>query len=176
MSRVSNWTRIVSLTLFAALSCGTLDSPEDVARDFWEAMRVGDRELAATFVTDDSLRLLDEGISPDTMEEILFGEVLRNETAANVRTSMLTRDGDVELNIVFQTHLVLQQNEWKVDLGATQQEVTRATFSAGMKFVGEVIGQGIEEFGQVLEQGAAEVRDAIRNAIEDLGKADGEAL
>ena len=176
MSRTSNLTRIASLSLFVAASCGTPDTPEDVASGFWEAMRVDDREREAAFITDDSLRLLDDGISLDTMEKILFGEVLRNETAAIIRTSMLTRDDDIDLSIVFYTHMILQRGEWKVDLADTQQEVTRATFSAGLRFVGEAIGRGIEEFGQALEQGAAEVRDSIREAIEDLGKTDGENL
>ncbi len=176
MSRTSIWTRVASLALLFAVSCGTSDSPEDVARGFWETMRVGDREQAATFVTDSSLRLLDDGMLPDRIEKILFGEVLRNESAAVVRTSMLTRTDDIDLNIVFHTHLVLQQGDWRVDLVATQQEVSRSTFAAGMKFFGEAVGRGIEEFGQVLEQGAAEVSDAIRDAIDELGKAEGEAL
>lgn len=175
MSRVSI-SNVALLGLFVVVACGTPDAPQDVARDFWEAIRVGDRERAASLVADSSLRSLDDGMIPDTIEKILFGEVLRNETAAIVRTSMRTRDADIELSIVFHTHLVLQQDRWKVDLGATQQEVTRATFAAGMKFVGEVIGQGIEEFGEALEQGAAEVRDAVRDAIEELGRTGGETL
>jgi len=176
MQRISNGSWVASFSVLVALSCGTSDSPQEVASTFWEAMRLGDRELAATLVTDESLRLLDDGMLPDEMENILFGEILRNESAAVVRTSMLTRSDDIELNIVFHTHLLLEQDAWRVDLVATQQEVSRATFAAGMKFVGQAIGQGIEEFGHALEQGAAEVRDAIRDAIEDLGNAEGEAL
>jgi hypothetical protein len=176
MSQTSIRTRAASISVLLAVSCGTSFSPDEVARNFWEAKQSGDLELAATFVTDESLRLLDDGVLPDTMEKILFGEVLRNESAAVVRTSMLTRADDIDLNIVFHTHLVLEDDDWRVDLVATQQEVSNATFSAGMKFVGQAVGQGIEEFGQALEQGAAEVRDAIRDAIEELGKAEGEAL
>lgn len=176
MNRPSNWICVASFSVLAAMSCGTSDSPQEVARGFWEAMRVHDRDQAAALVTDESLRLLDDGMLPDEMEKILFGEVLRNESAAVVRTSMLARIDDIDLDIVFHTHLVLQEGDWRVDLVATRQEVNRATFSAGMMSFGQAIGQGIEEFGRALEQGAAEVRDAIRDAIEDLGHAEGEAL
>jgi hypothetical protein len=176
MSRRSNRALAASVSVLVAVSCSTSDSPQEVARGFWEAMQTGDREQAATLVTDESLQLFDDEVIPDEMKKILFGEVLRNESAAVIRTSMQTRSDDVELNIVFHTHLVLEDGDWKIDLVATQQEVSRATFSAGMKFVDQAVGQGIEEFGQALEQGAAEVRDAIREAIDDLGQPEGEAL
>ena len=176
MHRSSTWTRVASFSVLVAVSCGSSDSPQEVARNFWEAMRSGDREQAATLVTDESRRLFDDGQLPDEMEKILLGEALRNESAAVVRTSMLTRTDDIELNVVFHTHLLLERDEWRVDLVATQQELSRATFSAGMKFMGQAIGEGIEEFGQALERGAAEVRDAIRDVIEELENAEGEAL
>jgi hypothetical protein len=176
MHRSSTCTRVASFSVLVAVSCGSSDSPQEVARNFWEAMRSGDREQAATLVTDESLRLFDDGQLPDEMEKILLGEALRNESAAVVRTSMLTRTDDIELNVVFHTHLLLERDEWRVDLVATQQELSGATFSAGMKFMGQAIGEGIEEFGQALERGAAEVRDAIRDVIEELENAEGEAL
>jgi len=164
---------LAAVVLLAA--CSAADSPERTARAFWDAMSAGDLEAAAREVTDEGRRLLDDGALPESIEKVLLGEVLRNETSAVIRTSMLTRDDDIELHVVFHTHLSLVDGEWKVELVATQQELARATFAAGMRMVGEAIGQGIEEFGQALEQGAAEVRDAIRDAVDDLA-GDGEKL
>jgi|GEM_PF-1391374 len=176
MERVATGLRIALLAPILVMACGAPNTPEDVAKAFWEALQAGDHEKAATFVTDESLGLLGDGFPPDEMHKVLLGDVLRNDTAALVRTSMITRESDVDLNVVFHTHLVLQQDVWKVDLASTRQELARATFETGMRFVGKALGQSVEELGKALEQGAADVRDAVREALEEMGKPDDESL
>ena len=82
-----------------------------------------------------------------------------------VRTSMSTAE-DVPMNLVFQTHLVLEDERWKVDLEATREEVSRATVAAGMQMMSEIIGEGIHELGEALQRGAEQVEEAIREALQ----------
>lgn len=178
MKHVHASIRVVTLVAVAATvaaACGAPPpAPDEVTKRFWQALHAGDVEAARLEASAPSAALLDSASAAGDMGNLLVGETLRNEQKAIVRTSMTTIDDDVELNVVFNTHLVLEDEQWKVDVGATQDEVVRATFAAGMKLVGEAIGQGIEDFGAAMEQGAAELKEAIRDAFE--GDDDGDRL
>ena len=68
----------------------------------------------------------------------------------------------------FDTHLVRESEEWKVDVRATEREMTAAIFAAGLRQIGEALGQGVQEFSEAIEEGAEEMKRAIREALEEL--------
>jgi hypothetical protein len=72
------------------------------------------------------------------------------------------------VHTTFDTHLVRSDSGWIVDAEATERALTAALFATSMQQIGEVVGQGIEEFSEALEQGAAEVSRAVREALEEL--------
>ena len=43
----ASWMRVASLPVHVALSCGAPESPQDVARAFWEALRTLLRDYGA---------------------------------------------------------------------------------------------------------------------------------
>jgi hypothetical protein len=155
-----------------ALACDAPPlAPDEVAKSFWEAMHADQIETAAEFASAATITQLPD-LDVPRAENLLFGEVLKNQSAAVVRTSMSTADEDVSLNVVFNTHLVLEEDEWKVDVAATRDEMVRATFAAGMRMVGEAIGAGFEELGEALEEGAEEVREALIEALQESKRDD----
>jgi hypothetical protein len=158
---IATWSLLALL-----LACSPAPAPDEVARSFWEAIRAGDLETARGTLNRDSALLLDRSSLPDDLETVLLGEVLKNERAAIVRTSASTAEHEVPMKLVFHTHLVLEDERWKVDLEATREEVERASMAAGMQIMSDAIGEGIQELGEALERGADEVGEAIREALE----------
>ena len=166
---VNEWI-VSGLLLAASLACDSRPPADEVARGFWEAVRTEDLETAKGYVSRDTQPLLRASALPSDLKSILLGEVLKNERAAIVRTSMSTAQDEAPMNLVFQTHLVLEDELWKVDLEATREEVNRATVAAGMQMMSEIIGEGIHELGEALERGAGELEEAIRDALEGPGE------
>lgn len=153
--------------LLGLFACGSPPTPADeVARSFWEAVAADDLEAAKGYVSRHSDPLSRASELPRNPRDILLGEVLKNERAAVVRTSMSTAEDEPPLKLSFETHLVLEDERWKVDLDATVEEVRRASVAAGMLLMSEIIGEGIHDLGEALQRGAGEVEEAIRDALE----------
>ena len=104
------------------------------------------------------------------IDEVLLGEALKGETRAIVRTSLATLTGTSPIHTTFDTHLVREAGEWRVDVEATEREWTTAAFATSMQQIGEALGEGVQEFSEALEEGAAEIQRAIREALEELEK------
>jgi hypothetical protein len=145
-------------------ACGS-DSPDSVAAQFWEAVATGDSVTAAKFVTAQSVASIDAPALPVPDGPVQFEEPMANERAAIVRTRMTTSEGEFALEIEFDTHLSFEAEHWRVDLVATRGEASRAVFAAGMRQLGESIGQGFQEFGEALESGVEDVRAAVDEAL-----------
>lgn len=154
------------LLLFA---CGVpAPAPQQVTEQFWEALRTGDIAAAKACASASSARLVDALGEDRQIEEVLLGETLQGERSAIVRTSLVTPLAENPLHITFDTHLVREAEEWRVDVQATRRELTTAIFAAGMRQIGEALGQGVQEFSEALEEGAAEMKRALREALEEL--------
>jgi hypothetical protein len=152
------------------LACGVpAPSPRQVTERFWEALRAGDVATAKACASAPSARLVDAMGEDRRIEEVLLGETLQSESSAIVRTSLVTSMAEGRLHTTFDTHLLREAEEWRVDVQATQREMTTAIFAASMQQIGEALGQGVQEFSEALEEGAAELKRALREALEELG-------
>jgi len=159
----------VVAALLLALACGApADSPEQVSERFWEALRTGDTAAARTCATASSALRVDTVLGERRIEEVQLGETLASERSAIVRTSLVTATEAGRQHSNFDTHLVRESDEWKVDVEATEREMTAAIFAASLRQIGEALGQGVEEFSDALEKSAEEMKQAIREALEEL--------
>jgi hypothetical protein len=159
----------VAAALPLVLACGvSAPSPQQVAEQFWEALRTGDLATARARATAFSAPLVDAMGDERRIEEVQLGETLQSERSAIVRTSVVTATEAGQQRSHFDTHLVRESDEWKVDVRATEREMTAAIFAAGLRQIGETLGQGVQEFSEALEEGAEEMKRAIREALEEL--------
>jgi len=143
-------------------------APHDVAGRFWEAVRTGDRETALSLASAASALEVDQLTAKRKIAEVLLGETLQSETSAIVRTSLQTETDGEPLRASFDTHLVREGGQWKVDVDATERELTSALFAASMREIGEALGEGAQEFSKALEQGVEEMKEALREALEEM--------
>jgi hypothetical protein len=160
---------VVVAALPLALACGVPAlSPQQVCERFWEALRTGDVATAKAHASAWSAMLVDAMGEGRRIQEVRLGETLQSERSAIVRTSLVTATEAGRHHTSFDTHLVRESEEWRVDVQATERELTAAIFAASLRQIGEALGQGVQEFGEALEEGTAEMKRAISEALEEL--------
>ena len=159
----------VTAALPLVLACGvTAPSPQQVAEQFWEALRAGDLAAAREHASASSATFVDSMGDDRRIEEVRLGETLQSERSAIVRTELVTATEAGRQHSSFDTHLVRESDEWRVDVRATEREMTAAIFAASLQQVGEALGEGVQEFSEALEESAEDMKRAIREALEEL--------
>jgi hypothetical protein len=160
---------VLLAALLLVLACGVpAPAPQQVTERFWEALRAGDLGTAKACASASSAMFVDAVGADRRIDEVLLGETLQGESSAVVRTSLVTSIDERRHLTTFDTHLVREGEEWKVDVRATERERTTATFAASMRQLGEALGEGVQDFSEALEAGAAEMKRALREALEEL--------
>jgi len=162
----------IAAALLLGLACGMPGpSPQQVTERFWEALRAGDVEAAREYASEASAMRLDrleELGRARPVGAVLLGEELKGESSAIVRTALATSLDDPPVHTTFDTHLVREAGEWRVDVAATERALTTAIFASSLQQIGEAVGEGVQEFSAALEESAEEVKQAIREALEEL--------
>lgn len=158
--------------LLLAGGCGWLperSDPTEVATQFWDAVRDEDLDLAMEHASLLSADLRDWAEDYDIVEFTL-GKALKNENAASVETSVLTKLGDFEMRPRFQTRLVREGNGWKVDVDETQRNLAKGVVAAVAARVRSALAEGARELGTALEEGLRQLEEGMKDALEDINK------
>ncbi len=166
--RLRRWLPLVLL----AGGCGWLperSDPAEVATQFWDAVQDEDLDLAMEHASLMSSDLRDWAEDYEILEFTL-GETLRNKKSAAVDTSVLTKLGDFEMRPRFQTHLVREENLWKVDVDETQRDLAKGVVAAVAGRVRGALAEGARELGSALEEGLRQLEEGMQDALEDMDK------
>lgn len=162
---------VIAAASLLTAACGAgAPGPKQVAQEFWEALRAGDTAAATSLASEPTAPRV-EALAGRDIDEVLLGEVLEGEASAIVRTSLTTaatEPDDWPTRLTFDTHLIREDDEWRVDVAATERDFGAAIFAGTIEMLGEAVGEGVRDFSEALEQGAAEISRAIREALEDL--------
>lgn len=170
-SRAATALRIACAAGIAAagLACHPFeDPPEAVAERFWRAVMEGDLDAARSHASAATRSRTDELAREFDVGPTVLGETLRNESRAIVETRTEAERGGASLSVSFDTHLVREDDGWRVDVRRTRSDLTRAAFAATVGELGETLGEGLRELRESIEQGALEASEALREALEDL--------
>lgn len=158
--------------LLLAGGCGWLperSDPAEVTTQFWDAMHAEDLDLAMEYASLLSSDLRDWAENYE-IREFALGETLRNERAATVETSVLTALGDFEMRPRFLTHLVREDDVWKVDVDETQRDLAKGVVAVVAARVRGALVEGVHELGAALEEGLRQLEEGMQDALEDLEK------
>lgn len=145
------------------------DAPREVAQQFWEALLEGDLEAAGARATAPDERALRELADEFEIEEIGFGQILRNESTALVETSIVIEAQGRTL--VFHTHLSRLAGGWKVDARRSRRELTRAALTASVERMQESLSGSAETLIEEFERRALDASEALREAFEEFERA-----
>lgn len=165
---------LLGLVAVAGAGCFMASGPEDVAYDFWDAAREGDRARVEELALDPRDARLDFEDGDARIESFEIGEAEVDGDVARVETRVTGANEEAELDLEFETVLVRRDGEWLVDLDETSRELVIAVVGASMEGLGEAISEGMkgameglaegmEAFGRALQEAGEEVREGGSN-------------
>jgi hypothetical protein len=194
------WLAVVALAALVTViaGCSKPETPEQVAREFWQALAEGDAGQAVDFstLTDpeafDRFNLNDLKTLPD------FGRIVIDADQATIVTRIPAPEGASGERRELVTHLVRIDDQWLVDYQDTRDAITERPALSGLmsdldrfskqldESVGETSGklskrvdEMAEEFRTYSEETGQKAEDALErfgNSLRDLRKQIEESL
>lgn len=159
--------------LFAVLliaACAEPLGPEDVAREFWNALEQGDTRAVKRHVKAADAATLGSLDDVLPVSNATFDRIVIDGDVASIATTV-TIEGDKALQFPLQTHLVREEAVWKVDYDRTIAAVANAGKLAA------VIDK-VHEFGNTLQQGiersVEELESTLPQIEQELSRIEGE--
>ena len=150
-------------------SCGAEPNAAlDVAHRFWEASRAGDTETVRNLIASSSRAQVNE---PEDGEEpfgdYVLGDVVIEDGVAAVETTLRGMKGSTTEEVQFNTFVIQESDEWKVDLDRTTNDMMRVMLGVTMEQFGEMMGEAMGEAMKGLAEGMAE---GMREGVEEMGE------
>ncbi len=159
-------THVFAAALLAT-ACGAADGPGAVAQAFWAASKEGDIDRAKTYVAEGSKATMSNPEKGKSVREFSLGEVTVEGDRATVETTVAAE----EMELAFETVLIRQEGDWKIDLDATTDEMMKSLFGTTMgeltKKMGEAMGEALGESMKAVTKGMAEGLQAMGEALTD---------
>lgn len=139
-------TGLLSL-LFLLSGCQTVSTPEQVTTEFWEAMADGDLDSARKYVTRDTQYLVNR-------QQNLEDATVKTEAAlidgsnATVATFMTLKNPESNNALSFDTVLLRENNQWKVDYQQTLNNLSILPLGdifRSLRAIGETFNQELKQ-------------------------------
>jgi len=127
------------------LGCG--NNTEDiraVTQAFWEAGKAGDSELARTYVSRASMATINDSDGDPATRDFTLGAIEVDGDKAQVETTLSDWGDDGPTTVSFDTHVVKEGGEWKIDLDGTMGSMMGAVLGASVGAMAEAMGQAMQ--------------------------------
>lgn len=170
---------IASVTLFACSM--EAEDPKKVADRYWQYLQNGNTVEAERLVSLNSRYTFSEKNDfPPSIKQLNNGEAI-----TTVRTTITTVDPDSKESYTqsFDTVLVLEQGQWKIDVNRTQLPLTQAekeeqlqkltrelsdSVQQNIETLDEAMTEGIEMLNDTFHEGSREMSDSLLRLMNDL--------
>ena len=171
------------------------EKPRDVASRYWQALKNGDTESARKLVSSSSQAEFDSYIAKPADEKIPVGEVKMGAEKTTVVTLIYPQDENPDDYSAFDTTLVLENGQWKIDAAQTvvprpppsERELEELAdqlsesmqenidsiedaMNEGLNMLNEALREGSRDMGESMLKGMEEMNRALRESIEDMQK------
>lgn len=163
-------TLLISLVLSACTQ--PVDDPKTVADNYWQYLQAGNTVEAEKLISLNSRNAFSEHsgrISPNL-------QLTNNETKTIVTTTITSVDPENRLSHTetFQTVLVLQQGQWKVDVNQSQIPPTpsekKEQRQQMSQKLSESMHENIESIDEAMTQGMQMLNKALEDGSKDMNK------
>lgn len=168
-------TRAVSISFLVMISfflaaCNKADTPADVSKQFWTAVKERDMEsakLVATWDTVDYLKYLNtEKLHPERFE---LGEQMVGETRAEVETVLFTsKVGKSGVKLPGVTVLVMTEKGWRVNVKKSMTSVVKYSANTVLDQLNGLMQEGIQGLDQSLSEAMNELGSTLEQSAEEL--------
>lgn len=154
---------VVACTLLVGCSGGEAARVKQVAQAFWDASKANDIALAKTFVSESSMFQMQEAKDDAPPGDVELGEVEVDGHVASVETVVSNLDDETPVDMEFETMLVRENGEWKVDMDRTTGSMMQGAFAAMAKAMGTAMTGMAEGMADAFKEGFREMADSLEN-------------
>lgn len=161
------------------------NTPKQVSEQYWQAIKYGDIAAAQKLVSQGSQQDFDSYLALPDEDKIPLDEVLLDDEHARVNTTVISK---IESRTVFDTILVLENGQWKIDAAQTlppsakkpadEDQLSDAlqenldtmdeALDEGAEMLNEFVQEGSKEMSETLLKGMDKMNDALRDAVEKM--------
>ncbi len=169
----------ISLSLFACTL--TADDPKAIADKYWQYLQTGNTTEAEKLLSVNSAQAFSEHINRISSNT----ELQNSEAKALVNTSITTIDPKTNHSRTesFNTVLVLQQGQWKIDSNQThippepstpEKEIQQLTeelsesMQKNAESIDDAMNEGMQMLNEALEDGSKEMGDSLLHLMNEL--------
>lgn len=162
--------RLTGLFLIALFfsGCQTGKSPEDVTSQFWQALAQGQIDKAKNHATENSQQLVNsQDIEKNSVIEI--GEAMIENSDASVQTTIMRH----KKRITFNTVLLLEKDQWKVDYLQTQMNISMIPLGDVLKslqHLGGAFTKQLEQQLPLIQKEMESLGDELKKQIDEFGR------
>jgi hypothetical protein len=181
------------LPIFLSACLHQADDPREVATRYWQALQSGDGATARSLVSTGSRQAFDEYLALPDDRKTAIGEVNLGTEQTTVITIVYPEGGAPDDFDTFDTVLVMEDGEWKIDAGRTivprpaptdreldeladqlsesmQDSVDslEEAMNEGLRLLDEAMREGSRDMGESMLKGMEEMNRALRESIEEM--------
>jgi hypothetical protein len=169
------------------------DDPRKVAEQYWQSLKNGDTVIARTMVSKSSQQAYDDYLALPPDERITIGEITLGDEQTSITTVLYPDSANREDNTAFETVLVMEDGQWKIDASKTYMprptpsdreldelanELTESmqgnidsieeAMNEGLKMMDEALREGSRDLGESMLKGMEEMNRALQESINNL--------
>lgn len=173
---------LLLLSLFLFSCADNKDTPSQVAEKYWHAIQYGDTQIAKRFITNNSKSHYSDHIKS------LQGIYIDNFIIDDSKTTLITiinpdakTPGD---EIIFDTRLVLENNQWKIDLNNTHippstnkknglhvlTDDLSTTMQKNIQSIEKILKESMYALNKTLKEGSDEMIQSMLEVMKELNE------
>lgn len=170
---------LLLLPLFALLaSCNDhIDTPSEVAEKYWQAVQQGDTETAKEYISTNSIDALESHIK--AFDNFPIDNFSIRDESSTVETIINPDSETPENNKMFHTSLVLEGDQWKIDLNNTQIPSSK-TADENLEVLSDKLSDSVQDSAETIEEMVDEgmnlLNKALREGSDEMNKTMLEAM
>jgi len=169
------------------------ENPKAVAAQYWQQLQAGNTTEAERFATINSRDKIPEHSQRVTSITNLENGETKTVVSTTITTTTATTDSDKNYTHTqtFDTVLVLQQGQWKVDANASQippapsaqkeelqklAEELSESMQKNIESIDEAVNQGMTILNETLREGSKEMGESLLDMMKELNKSMHESI
>lgn len=160
ITRQFRWSLIglsVLLIMFAS-SCHAERPPQEIARKFWDALKVQNIESARKYATVETRSLIDTIPVQFHNADVSFGKIIIDGNTTTIETTLHIHKNGAETTLPIHTVLEKENDVWRVDYQQTMQDLKKTEPTSD-------ISKDIQELGKKLSERMDETLGEIKEKI-----------
>ena len=181
---------LIPVALFTLTAClPVAEDPKSVADKYWQSMQTDNHAEAEKLVTINSRRYL--ASHKERMETITQLDNDEAKTTVSTTITTINPENGYEYEETFDTVLVLEQGQWKVDIRQTeippspiarQEELDRLSeelnesMQQNMESIDEAMNEGMHMLNEALQEGSKDMSESLLRLMNELNQSMHESI